>query len=62
MTEVDGGSGGDELAVVCRHGKHRSVGVAILMLACVYYNAVLVLHNRWAVKDALRWLEIARYR
>ena len=51
-------SGDEELAVVCRHGKHRSVGVAMLMLACVYYNAVLVLHIRWALDDARRWLEI----
>ena len=47
-----------ELAVVCEHGKHRSVGVAMLVLAFVYYNALLALHNRCALNDALRWLEI----
>ena len=54
----DGASGDEELAVVCQHGKHRSVAVVMLVLACVYYNAVVAFHNEIAFKVArglLNW-------
>ena len=41
-----------EFAVVCQHGKHRSVAVVMLVLACVYYNAVVGFHNKIAFKVA----------
>ena len=47
-----------EFAVVCRAGKHRSVGVVMLMLACVYYNAVVAFHNGVAVQVARGMLDL----
>ena len=45
-----------EFAVVCQHGKHRSVAVVMLVLACVYYNAVVAFHNQMAFSEAQRLL------
>ena len=47
-----------EFAVVCQHGKHRSVAVVMLVLACVYDNAVVAFHNQIAFNEAhglLNW-------
>ena len=45
-----------EYAVVCQHGKHRSVAVVVLVLACVYYNAAVAFHNQMAFNEAQRLL------
>ena len=47
-----------EFAVVCQHGKHRSVAVVMLMLACVYYNAVVAFHNDIAFEVAREALDL----
>ena len=55
---VDNDAPGDkEFAVVCRAGKHRSVAVVMLMLACVYYNAVVAFHNNIAYEVAREMLD-----
>ena len=46
------GHGEKEFAVVCEYGKHRSVAVVMLVLACVYYNAVVGFHNESAFEVA----------
>ena len=46
-----------EYAVVCQHGKHRSVAVVMLVLACVYYNAVVAFHNHRAYEVAREMLD-----
>ena len=46
----------NEFAVVCQHGKHTSVAVVMLVLACVYYNAVVAFHNESAFKEAQKLL------
>ena len=45
-----------EFAVVCDHGKHRSAAVVVLVLALVYYNAVVAFHNRMVFEEAQRLL------
>ena len=48
-----------EFAVVCQHGKHRSVAVVVLVLACVYYNAVVAFHNNIAYEVAREMLDLS---
>ena len=47
-----------EYAVVCQYGKHRSVAVVVLVLACVYYNAVVAFHNNIAYEVAREMLDL----
>ena len=46
-----------EFAVLCRHGKHRSPTVGVLVLAGVYSNAAVAFHNQMAFKEAQRLLD-----
>ena len=56
---VDNDAPGDkEFAVVCQRGKHRSVAVVMLILACVYYNAVVAFHNDIAFEVARETLDL----
>ena len=55
MVENDGPDE-KEFAVVCQYGKHRSVAVVVLVLACVYYNAAVAFHNQMAFNEAQRLL------
>ena len=54
----DSASGDEEVAVGCQFGKHRSVGVVMLMVACVYFNAVVAFHNQRAFERAREKLEL----
>ena len=54
---VEDNAGENEFAVVCTHGKHRSVAVVILVLALVYSNAVVGFHNNMVFKHAHRLLQ-----
>ena len=56
---VDNDAPGDkEFAVVCQRGKHRSVAVVMLIVACVYYNAVVAFHNDIAFEVARETLDL----
>ena len=57
MVENDGPDE-KEFAVVCQYGKHRSVAVVMLVLACVYYNAVVGFHNKIALQVARGTLDL----
>ena len=54
---VEDNAGENEFAVVCKHGKHRSVAVVMLVLALVYSNAVVGFHNNMVFKHAHRLLQ-----
>ena len=53
---VEGNAREKEFAVVCEYGKHRSAAVVVLVLAIVYYNAVVAFHNESAFKEAQKLL------
>ena len=53
---VEGNAREKEFAVVCEYGKHRSAAVVVLVLAIVYYNAVVAFHNKMAFEEAQRLL------
>ena len=52
-------SGDEEVAVRCQFGKHRSVGVVMITVACVYFNAVVAFHNQRAFEVAREKLELS---
>ena len=56
-----GGETTREVAVLCEHGKHRSVAVAMIMIALVYPQARLALHNERALVDARTYLDSAKH-
>ena len=49
--------GDEEVAVCCKHGKHRSPGIMLITVATVYCNAVVAFHNGLALDAARTRLE-----
>ena len=52
-------SGDEEVAVCCKHGKHRSPGIMLITVAAVYCNAVVAFHNELALDAARTKLELS---